>query len=297
MEKSKGIAVSLALLFVLALAVAPGPAAGQIPLPSPAEFVRYLDLRCYGILDQPPVNRPLRLDHLNPVFVEKGLPPEYVNVQRPEQLCVPVAKDDLFPSHYAYGYLQYADLKCYGITGPSLDLPLRLDHLNPVIVGLLGGVDNVIVREPQQLCVPVLKEGTNPPAEVVRLIEWLDVKCYRVESDRQNEDQRIRLTHLNPLFQGIPTEETYIAGPGPTQLCVPVAKNQRTPPDEFLRHIQYSDVLCYRLPGRPLDRQLWLRHLNPVLLDQGWPAEYVHVYDSQELCVPVAKNQDFPPTQ
>jgi hypothetical protein len=296
MEKNKGVAMGVAVLFILSLGVLPGPASGQVPLPPPATLLQYLDLRCYGILDQPAVNRPLRLDHLNPVFVEKGIPPEYVNVQRPEQLCVPVAKNDFFPTHYAYPYIQYADLKCYGISGPSLDLRLQLDHLNPVIAGLLGAVDHVTVKEPQQLCVPVLKEGTMPPPEVQRFIEWLDLKCYRVESDRQIDDTRIRLTHLNPLFSGLPTEETYIAGPAPTQLCVPVEKNQRTPPDAFLRHIQYADVLCYKLPGRPLDRRLWLRHLNPVLQEQGWPAEYVHVYESEELCVPVAKNQDFPPS-
>ena len=56
------------LLAVLSLA---GPLAAQ-PLPTPGQFVRLLDLRCYDIPDQPPLGVPLVLTHLNPVFINAG---------------------------------------------------------------------------------------------------------------------------------------------------------------------------------------------------------------------------------
>ncbi|HEX6862004.1 MAG TPA: hypothetical protein VF414_04260, partial [Thermoanaerobaculia bacterium] len=59
--------------------------------------------------------------------------------------------------------------------------------------------------------------------------------------------------------------------------------------------IRYSDVLCYNLDGLPLDKQLKLTHLNPVLNAMGLPPEDVKVTDSTKLCVPVAKNGMFPP--
>jgi len=47
---------------------------------------------------------------------------------------------------------------------PSLDIPLHLDHLNPVFRQLQVPPEDVIVREPQQLGVPVAKNGLFPPS-------------------------------------------------------------------------------------------------------------------------------------
>lgn len=278
---------------VFAVLVLPGLAAGQPLPPSVRSFVENLDVRCYRIFDQPP-GLPLRLDHLNPVFLEYGAPPEDVILWEPQDLCVPVAKNDKIPPPEVLRFIQFVDWKCYRIEGPPLDLPLQLDHLNPVIAEMFGKVDEVIVREPQQLCVPVAKDGKLPPPEVLRLVEWLDVKCYRVDSDRIIGGEAIQLTHLNPLFVDYAPEITHFVGPAPNQLCVPVAKNQKYPTDDILQFIQFSDVLCYDIRGLPLDRKLRLDHLNPVLIDM-LPAEHVYVGDSHKLCVPVAKNGNFPP--
>lgn len=285
----KAVAVSVGLLSVLLL---PGAAPSQ-PLPTAAEFVRFLDLRCYDIPNQPPLGVPLGLDHLNPVFRELGAPPEHVVLQEPQDLCVPVRKNSQVVPASVLPFLQYADLKCYRIDGPPLDLPLQIDQLNPDIAALFGPATNVIVREPQQLCVPVAKNGQFPPPDVLRLIEFLDVKCYRVDAPAVPTSP-IKLTHLNPLFSGIPTEKAYIWN-APQQLCVPVAKNGVYPPDDVLKIIAYSDVLCYNLRGLPLNKQLKLDHLNPVLREMGLPTEDVWVGDSTKLCVPVAKNGQFPP--
>jgi len=45
----------------------------------------------------------------------------------------------------------------------------------------------------------------------------------------------------------------------------------------------------------PLNRQLTLTHLNPVLRSMGLQTEDVYVTDSHRICVPVAKNGLFPP--
>ena len=265
------------------------------PLPPPANFVSNLDVRCYRIPNQLPINVPLQLDHLNPVLRQMGLSPEHVVLQQPQQLCVPVAKNNVFPPTDTLPFIQFLDWKCYGISGPPINVPLQLSHLNPVIAHLLGPNDQVVLREPQQLCVPVAKNGQIPPPEVLRLVEQVDVKCYRVDAQQPIANTPIQLTHLNPLFAGTAGENATIVGPRAIQLCVPVAKNQKIPPDDVLRIVQFSDVLCYRLQGLPLNKQLTLQHLNPVLRDMGLPQEDVPVTLSEKLCVPVAKNGQFPP--
>lgn len=265
------------------------------PLPPVASFVSNLDVRCYQIPNQPPLNVGLQLDHLNPVLRQMGLPPEQVVLQQPNQLCVPVAKNGVFPPNDTLPFIRFVDWKCYGISGPPINVPLQLNHLNPVIANLLGPTDQVILREPQQLCVPVAKNGLIPPPDVLQLIQWLDVKCYRVDAQQPIVNTPIQLTHLNPLFGGIPPQGTTIVGPRAIQLCVPVAKNQKYPPDTVLRHVAFSDVLCYRLQGPALNQQLTLQHLNPVLREMGLPQENVPVTISTKLCVPVAKNGQFPP--
>lgn len=276
---------------LLFLAVAVG-AMAQDGYPSPRRFVENLDVRCYKILT--PRDIELQLDHLNPLFQDMGLPPEKVDLD-PQQLCVPVQKNDQRIPDEVLRYLQYVDWRCHGITGPPLDVTIKAFHLNREIIKLFGDVDVITVREPQQLCVPVAKDGKIPPDDVLKLIQWLDVKCYRVDSDRRNENHRIRLTHLNPLLAGEEPEHAVIEGPGPIQLCVPVAKNKAFPPDDVLKIIAYSDVLCYRLKGRNLDREIKLEHLNPVLREIFPDSEVVKVTESEELCVPVAKNGLFPP--
>lgn len=268
-------------------------AAAAQPLPTPAAFVKYLDLRCYKIPNQPPLNVPLQLNHLNPVFLEWGAPAENVVLQEPQDLCVPVQKNNLVPPPDVLPFLRFVDWKCYRIQGPALNLPIHLDHLNPITAAAFGPAD-VIVREPQQLCVPVAKNDVIPPAQVLNLVQWLDVKCYRVDAP-PNPVWPIQLTHLNPVLAGGAPEAAWIDGPSPQQLCVPVAKNLQFPPPAVAPIVRFSDVLCYNLRGLPLNKQLKLDHLNPVLRAMGLPPENVLVTDSHKLCVPVAKNGQFPP--
>ena len=130
-------------------------------------------------------------------------------------------------------------------------------------------------------------------ANVLALIQYLDVKCYRVTSN-VNLSRTLTLSHLNPLLSTLPSEISTI-GPAPQQLCVPVTKNQSPVPTTVIQYIQYSDTLCYPATGMPLGQNLTLRHLNPVLIAKGVAPETVFVGNSLKLCVPVAKNGMLPP--
>ncbi len=279
-------------LFVLTLMAIPAAAFAQLPA-SPRRFVDNLDVRCYQIANQPALNVPLRLDHLNPLFVSMQLPFENVVLGTPQQLCVPVEKNGMVPPSDTLPFIQYIDWKCYGISGSSLNLPLTLTQLNPVIAGLFGSTVGVTVGAPQQLCVPVVKNNANPPANVLALVQYLDVKCYGVTST-VNSSKVVTLSHLNPLLANLPRENSTI-GPAPVQLCVPVTKNQQQVPSTVLQYIEYSDVLCYPATGASLGQNLTLSHINPLLVSMGLPRENVLVTNSLKLCVPVAKNGMLPP--
>jgi hypothetical protein len=289
--------ITVAGFVLLAALLLPAFSAGQ-QLPTPADFVRNLDVRCYRLPTAlPPLGVNLRLDHLNPVLVGMGQPPELnVPIGQPQDLCVPVYKNTVKPPDTSLPFIRFVDWKCYGINGPSLNLPLNLNQLNPVISGLLGPVLNVTVREPQQLCVPVRKNNAVPPAAVLQLIQWLDVKCYRVEAPTFTGVASLTLTHLNPLITKPPEVVTFTPPVTPIQLCMPVKKNLVAPPAGVLPIIQYSDVLCYRINGQALNQTFNLTHLNPVLVGMGLPPENnILVGASDKLCVPVAKNGFFPP--
>ncbi len=130
-------------------------------------LVEMIDLKCYRIEgDVHSLDFRLRLDHLNPVLREMGLPPQQVIVREPQQLCVPMAKNLRIPPGDVLRPIQFLDLKKYSIDSDiqTLDLPLHLDHLNPVFREFGMPPEDEILREPQQLGVPVAKNGMFPPS-------------------------------------------------------------------------------------------------------------------------------------
>jgi len=206
---------------------------GRFPDPVIADFINYLDLKCYRIDAFPSfLGIPLHLDHLNPLFIEMGIPPENVRVLDAQQLCVPVAKNGVIPPPQALRFIQFVDLKCYGIESDitELDLPLVLDHLNPVLQQMGAPEENVIVRQPQQLCVPVAKNGMIPPPDVLPIIQFVDLKKYSIDSDVPSLDIPLHLDHLNPVFRQLQVRPEDVIVREPQQLGVPVAKNGLFPP-------------------------------------------------------------------
>jgi len=137
---------------------------GVFPPPEVLNLVQWIDQKCYRIDPPIPLGIPLVLDHLNPVLRELGAPPEYVRVMEPLQLCVPVAKNGVFPPEDVLPLVQWIDQKCYRIFPPiPLNIPLQLDHLNPVLVEMGLPSEQVLLQEPEKLCVPVAKNEVFPP--------------------------------------------------------------------------------------------------------------------------------------
>jgi hypothetical protein len=132
------------------------------------QFVSFIDQKCYNITGEP-LNLPLVLSHLNPLLRE--LPRESVLAADAQQLCVPVTKNQMPPPPPVAPVVSDLDLKCYAITNsdgfplPPLGLPLVLTHLNPVLQQMteVPQEEQVVVQEPQQLCVPVRKLLPPPP--------------------------------------------------------------------------------------------------------------------------------------
>src|SRR5258706_1725485 len=163
------------------------------------------------------------------------------------------------------------------------------------IAQVLGPTVTVKVGEAQQLCVPVVKNNVKPPPDVQQLGQFVDVECFGVTSNQQIAGKPITLSHLNPMFSGRPPENLKFLKPGPTQICVPVAKNGQMPPTSILQFVQYSDVLCYPMGGINLDSLLILTQLDPEMIAKKVAPEKVSVGVSRSLCVPVAKDGDLPP--
>ncbi|MEV4104762.1 hypothetical protein AB0J42_31345 [Nonomuraea sp. NPDC049649] len=277
-----------AILGLVAMVFLVAPPVSALALPTPRQLVSYLDLECFKTspYEPPPVGLALR--HLNPVL--SGLPIDEVRLGQREQLCVPVAKDNQILPEEALEFIRYIDLACYRVTGSVLGKPLTLSHLNPL---LRGHPDRQIrMNRPEQLCVPVAKNGVMPPDEVLRVVRHIDLLCYGTLPNYAM-DRGITLRQLNPvLVRSIPTAGVKVGLS--RQLCVPVYKGGDEIPGVVLDLVRWIDLEKYDVEAeemKPVD--LRLRHLNPVLA--GLPDEKATLTHAVQLGVPVAKDGRVPP--
>jgi hypothetical protein len=192
------------------------------------------------------------------------------------------------------------DLACHKIEGGETPVrSVRVDQLNPVLreMGFPGG--QAQLAELQQLCVPVAKNGVEPPPRERRYIENVDLACYRAYELEARRPISLKLSQLNPVVRRLGLPDHKVLVHGLEQVCVPVAKNNQIPPLDVLWLVQHVDVACYRiesleaLPSIPLR----LRHLNPILLALGLPDTAIRTRPPEQLCVPVSKNGLTPPAQ
>jgi hypothetical protein len=186
------------------------------------------------------------------------------------------------------------DLECFATPGPALNLGVTLSHLNPVLQAMGLPAHNVVIRELQQTCVPVMKNGVAPPAAALAAIRHVDLACYRVEAAPLANPVSLQLRHLNPVFANLPLH--YVTLIGPSQLCVPVAKNNVDPPPDVIDLVRYIDLECYRvdpITAHPVFGAV-LQQLNPQLT--GIPAHNMTLGTAnRQLCVPVRKNNQLIP--
>ncbi|GAA1013040.1 hypothetical protein Aple_016140 [Acrocarpospora pleiomorpha] len=193
--------------------------------PSPAiDFIRYIDLACYKISGTT-VTTGLVLSHLNPLF--QTLPRTQISMNTPQQLCVPVIKNNVVPPAEVLSLIRHIDLKCYAITPNNpLNQQLSLRQLNPVLTPIIP-THGAQVLYARQLCVPVQKAGDNIPAEVFNIVRWIDLEKFDLVTPAL-PTVSLTLRHINPVLAGLPVEQATLTGA--SQLALPVAKNGNFPP-------------------------------------------------------------------
>jgi len=185
------------------------------------------------------------------------------------------------------------DLECYRTPGPSLDIPVNLSHLNPVLIAMGLPQHQVILRELAQTCVPVRKNNSAPVPAALPFIKHIDFACYRLDAQPFPNPVPLNLTHLNPVLANLP--QHVVGLKRPAQLCVPVAKNDVLPPPAVLALVKFIDLECYEVePGPHPQFVVGLTQLNPQLM--GIPPHPMALVPSpRQLCVPVRKNQQVIP--
>jgi hypothetical protein len=180
------------------------------------------------------------------------------------------------------------DLECYHSQGaPPVD-ELFIRQLNPVIKGALPN-QQIHLGEMLGTCLPVSKNGNTPPDDVLPFVKWTDLACYR--ADAAPVDVPVNLKHINPVLENLPDENVRLK-----QLkafCSPVRKNFSDMPAAVRRLVSHLDFACYEFETltEPANRVLGLTHLNPVVREFGFPNRLVEMKRANQLCVPVAKNQ------
>jgi hypothetical protein len=129
------------------------------------------------------------------------------------------------------------------------------------------------------------------PPTPYALASQLDFECRPAQGIAPAPQVLIR--QLNPVLQNrLPNQMANLGAL--EQVCVPVAKNGQIPGPRALPIVEMSDLACYRATAAPVDVDVTLSHLNPVLA--GLPDEDVHLVSLQQVCVPVSKNDSqLPP--
>ena len=186
------------------------------------------------------------------------------------------------------------DLECFNTPGPALNIGITLTHLNPVLKALGLAPHTVIIRELQQTCVPVQKNGVAPAPAALPYIRHVDFACYRVDAQPLPTPVPLTLTHLNPVLAGMAPHAVRLLQPA--QLCLPVSKNNLVPPAAVQNLVRFLDLECYQVqPGAHPVFGVALQQLNPLLA--AIPSHGMTLVPTpRQMCVPVQKNQQpIPP--
>ena len=271
-------------------------------LPSPYAFVSQLDFECQRIssvplpvpLPVPPPVQQVLLRQLNPVL-QGDLPNQVAQLGTLREMCLPVAKDGQIPTDEVLDFVSWADLACYEASAEPVDVTVALSHLNPVLSDEPD--ESVTMVELRRLCVPMRKNQSDIPDAARRLLQHLDLACYRLAQATEDANRNLTLSQLNPVIQEMPVGDLGVVLRRAVELCVPVGKNMQEIPQDVRRIIRWVDMLKYRtqvIDGELPVLPLLLEHMNPLFANLG-----PFVIDLLDLpprvMVPVAKNQQFPP--
>lgn len=205
----------------------------------------------------------------------------------------------ILPVMTPYRLVSNLDLACHQVEGGQT--PVRsvvINHLNPVLQKMGFKEQRASLGRLEQLCAPVVKNEVFPPKDVMSFVRWIDLACYEAKTE-VNESATLKLSHLNPVLRkmGLPSQTVKMARLD--QVCVPVAKNGVTPPDNVRRLVEHVDVACYEIYPESQTKpfNLHLTHLNPIFREMGLTEEKIVVETPEHVCVPVAKNGKMPPNE
>ncbi len=260
--------------------------------PTPFEIASQLDLECRSAQGAPPAPE-IGIRQLNPVLQGK-LPNQKAQLGPLEEVCVPVAKNNIIPTEPARSIIRGVDLACYQADAAPVDVQVTTSHLNPVFANLPPELVHLV--QLQQVCVPVAKNGVIPPDPMLSVIRHMDFGCYGLEQPTADANTNVLLSHLNPVLidKGLPPH--VVSMERARQLCVPIGKNQEPIPAPVLSRVRWIDFLKYRatpVVGPIAAWPLTLHHLNPLFIDR--PSFDVTLFGPPRLLVPVAKNGFIPP--
>jgi len=200
--------------------------------PEALSVIRHIDFACFRIEAEPlaaPVQ--IKLTHLNPLLA--GLPSHRVWLERPAQLCLPMAKNDKPVPPEVLPLVGFIDLECYETDpDPHPSFTRSLAQLNPQLTGIPQHL-MTLDGPRRQLCVPVRKgmqgEWQQIPADTLKLIRWIDLEKFEAQPSVFIAPVPVTLHHLNPFFAGRPSVPVVLQEAN--SLLVPVAKNDRIPPN------------------------------------------------------------------
>jgi hypothetical protein len=199
------------------------------PLPGALPFERHIDFACYRVDAAPLPNPvPINLTHLNPVLA--NLPAHNITLERPAQLCLPVAKNGILPPPDVQAFVQYIDLECYEADPlPYPQFVVGLSQLNPQLQGIPPHPMTLDWMR-RQLCVPVRKNAQPIPPAVLNILRWIDLEKFPANPVVTIAPVPLQLQHLNPLFANLPW--VHVTLQEANALLVPVAKNGVFPPPQ-----------------------------------------------------------------
>jgi hypothetical protein len=138
------------------------------------------------------------------------------------------------------------------------------------------------------------KNGVALPPDVLDLVRYIDLECYRTDPIGTHPTFGLALQQLNPQLVGIPNHGMTLVSPN-RQLCVPVQKNNQVIPPASLGVIQWLDLEKFQAsPAVNIPpKAVVLHHLNPLFA--ALPRVPVVLQTANALMVPVAKNGQIPP--
>ncbi len=123
------------------------------------------------------------------------------------------------------------------------------------------------------------------PPTPFALASQLDLECHEAAGPPPVPSVWIR--QLNPVIKDdLPNQQAVLGGL--EDVCVPVEKNEQTPGPLALGIARWVDLACYEASAPPVNVEVNLTHLNPVLANL--PDEAVRLVELEQLCVPVRKN-------